>query len=200
MTSSATVLIALLASAVRLQGLTPLSGEESSGRLGLVLSARLPGPVMAVRPDHACCPDVCRAVRRRAGFTGSVRRSSPKHRGRSLTGSPAALSYYPATLLAGVIGVAYCWPSSAGSSHCPGSCSGARRSWPFSPRHRVSSAGHGTCHCSTTSAGSSSTLPTSLPPCSWPASPWRRRRPRHFVYEGVTSPPDDSACKVSADG
>jgi len=104
MTSFAAVFIALMAGAVGLQGLARLSGEESSGRLGLVLSARftrtrwwlsalalLAVQMLAVLFAGGLGYGVSAALT--AGRAGEV--------GAGLT---AALSYYPATLLIGVIG------------------------------------------------------------------------------------------------
>lgn len=104
MTSFAAVFIALQAGAVGLQGLARLSGEESSGRLGLVLSARFPRSrwwlsalallavqMLAVLVAGGLGYGVSAALT--AGRAGEV--------GAGLT---AALSYYPATLLIGVIG------------------------------------------------------------------------------------------------
>jgi len=104
MTSFAAVFIALQAGAVALQGLARLSAEESSGRLGLVLSARFPRSRWWLSALALLALQML-AVLVAGGLGYGVSAALTTQRaGEVGAGLTAALSYYPATLLIGVIG------------------------------------------------------------------------------------------------
>lgn len=104
LTSFAAVFIALQAGAVGLQGLARLSAEESSGRLGLVLSARFSRSRWWLSALALLALQML-AVLIAGGLGYGVSAALTTQRvGEVGAGVIAALSYYPATLLVGGIG------------------------------------------------------------------------------------------------
>ena len=104
MTSFAAVFIALMASAVGLQGLARLAGEESSGRLGLVLSAQFSRSrwwLSALGLLALQMLAVLVAGGAGYGVSAALISGRASEIGAGLT---AALSYYPAALLLAVTG------------------------------------------------------------------------------------------------
>lgn len=104
MTSLAGVLIALLASAVGLQGLARLSGEESSGRLGLVLSARFTRTRWWLSSLGLIALQILLVlIAGGIGYGVGVVLTAGQLDQLGV-GLVACLAYYPATLLVGMIG------------------------------------------------------------------------------------------------
>lgn len=104
MTSIAAVLVALMASAVGLQGLARIAGEESSGRFGLVLSARFARSRWWLSSLALFAVQML-VVLGAGGLSYGVGAALTSGHGDVIgQGIAASLSYYPATLLVGAIG------------------------------------------------------------------------------------------------